>query len=180
MKITLPLNQLHKSLPPSVAYFLKKALIIFIAWKVLYHLVLVPLNFPDGPLTILTGRGTEWLYSTLTNKTVYFDALTSVLYLDGKKAVGLAHSCNGLELIVLYVGFLLCIPNSKVRVIAFALAGTLSIVTLNCFRCFALAWLYSRHYDVADFAHHYLFTTIVYALIFLGWTLYTKDTINGL
>jgi exosortase/archaeosortase family protein len=169
-------------MPVQIRQFLTKALIIFICWKLLYHLVLFPLRTPDSQITNLTAWSTAVLYrNVLGVQNVYYKSDTSdpnffkaALYIDGRRGIGIADPCNGLELFVLYIGFILCIPTTIKRQVAYIVGGIAGIYVLNSFRCLGLAWLNLHDYRIADFAHHYLFKMIIYAIIFYAWILYSK------
>ncbi|WP_207495304.1 archaeosortase/exosortase family protein [Aridibaculum aurantiacum] len=171
-----------KQMPEAVKSILLKALTLFIIWKLLYHLVLYPFRFPDRDLTQLTAAHTSWLYNILlpgSNATLKHEELpdftkTSLL-VNNKTAVGIADGCNALEIHVLYVGFLLCIPASRNKKLAYIILGIAGIYILNLFRCFGLAWLYLHNYSIANFAHHYLFKMIIYGIIFFTWTRFAKN-----
>lgn len=182
MKLSTISNEFLVGMPVQVRSFLKKALIIFIIWKLLYHLVLFPSRFPDKILTNITAQSTGFLYRNLLNeKDVYFkDDLRdrnfpkAALYINNERSIGIADPCNGLELFVLYIGFLFCIPTNPKRLTLYILLGIAGIFVLNSFRCLGLAYLNYHNYSIADFAHHYLFKMIIYAIIFYAWVLYSK------
>lgn len=181
-KTTFLPKQVFTQLPKQVRTFLLRALIVFIAWKLLYHLVLVPARVPDRPLTELTAASTAFLYTHLLhepNVQVMADDYDphfpkSAIFIHGERVIGIADPCNGLELYVLYIGFILCFPTTIRRQIAFLTLGIIGIYIANCFRCFGLAWLSFHHYSMADFAHKYLFKIILYAMIFYAWIVYSR------
>jgi exosortase/archaeosortase family protein len=53
-------------------------------------------------------------------------------------------------------------------------AGVAGIAVLNIARCTAIGWLNLYHPQWVDFAHHYAFTLIVYAFVFLLWRVYVR------
>jgi exosortase/archaeosortase family protein len=169
------------NIPSSVRTFLLRALIIFTLWKLLYHLLLFPINIPDQQLTSLTASSTAYLLTSVVNtqdvstrKEEKEGNIISVLYSKNERLIGIANSCNGLELIVLYIGFLFCLPSNSQRQLIFLTVGVIGIIGLNILRCVGLTLLYMNHYPIADFAHKYLFKMVVYAAIFYGWVLYSK------
>lgn len=169
------------SIPPPIKSFLKRALVLFVVWKLLYHLLLYPSEFPNKQLTTLTAYSTGVLYHVfIKEETVDFkEAVTkgtkvTVVYVKSKRVLAIADGCNGLELYILYVGFLLCIPTTTKRLAIFAMAGVFGIYVLNTFRCLGLVVLFLHNYSFADFAHHYLFKMIIYAIIFYTWVKYSK------
>ncbi len=166
-------------LPPEVLYFLKRAVLIFIAWQLLYYLVLFPTGFPDKQLTDVTAKSTAFLYQQLVNKNTTIDFKNradgvTIVYLNNKPSVGIADGCNALGLYVLYVSILFCFYAPLKRKIIFSILGCIAIFILNNLRCFLLAWVYFHKMQYFNFAHHYLFAIIIYALIFGMWALYIK------
>jgi exosortase/archaeosortase family protein len=175
MKLLSFYNSGLKSIPPDVVHFLKRAFLLFVGWKLLYHLVLFPGRILDRPLTSLTGNATVRMMRTFSaGQTISYDPIPSVVYIDHTKAIGIGDSCNGLELLILYVGFLFCIPAKLKKQIIFSVAGIIGIIFLNCLRCYGLAWLFYENYSLADFAHHYIFKMIIYGIIFYAWVFFTK------
>jgi exosortase/archaeosortase family protein len=171
--------------PVFVRRFMQRALVIFMAWKLLYHLILVPTKFPDYQLSQLTAHSTGTAYQYMFGQKVsYQEQNTSTipkiyLYMDGQRGIGIADGCNGLELYILYMGFIFCLPTTVKRQLAFIAAGILGIYLLNNMRCIALAWMYLQGYPT-DFAHHYVFKAIIYVLIFATWVKYSKKHyLNG-
>jgi exosortase/archaeosortase family protein len=167
-----------------------KALVLFVAWKLLYLSILFPRKVPDSALTRFIGKSTAGVlnmlpgapdkYSTrqALDTVMLEDALVSSpatdIYRNEERTLRVANACNGLELMVLYVGFLLCFPAPASRRWKFALLGILLIMVLNVLRCAALVLIFVHSRRYLDFSHHFLFTFVVYLLIFLLWFIFTK------
>jgi exosortase/archaeosortase family protein len=171
-----------KTLPVLVRLFLIKAITIFVIWKLLYLTLLHPLRVPDSQLTHLTAYSTAEVYSVFNKNTIVSireelkeKQLLSVIYVDGKRAVGIADSCNGLELYILYLGYLFCINTRRKRLFAFSMIGIVGIFVLNTFRCYGLCLMSLSNSSFTDFAHHYFFKIIIYGAIFFTWVQYSKS-----
>jgi exosortase/archaeosortase family protein len=182
MKFASQIASTWLNIPVLVRSFLTRAIVVFIIWKLLYHVLLFPIRIPDKDLTGLTATSTTLLYRNLLNEPLVVsreetkgNIAKSVLYVNNTKAISIADSCNGLELYVLYIAFLICLPTSLKRQLAFAVVGVLVIFILNAFRCFGLAWLFLNNYTWANFAHHYIFKMIIYGLMFYTWIVYSKN-----
>lgn len=91
----------------------------------------------------------------------------------------IADGCNGLELYILYLGFLVAIPSSVKRKLFYGVFGALVIYLVNMFRCVGLAYMAIYWRDQFDFAHHYLFKVIVYGTIFLLWMGFAEKTFKS-
>lgn len=166
------LKQHYEKLPVEGRKFVTKAAILFIAWKLLYNFILIPIDIPDRQLTYVVGKGTERFLSLFYDNTAY-EGLNFIL-INSRRVCKITPSCNGLELIVLFVGFLLCLPTTRKRFLLFTIAGITGIYILNIFRCAALSVMTLHHNSLKDFAHHYAFKIAVYAFVFLLWVLYSK------
>lgn len=174
-------------LPSLVRVFLMRSLVIFFVWKLSYHLYLKPHRILDKPLTHLVAKQTSFvlskLYSNYTFRTISYipnnnvDFYYELILKDSAKCIAIVDPCNALELIILNIGFLLAIPlkERKIKLILFLIAGTLLIHFFNVLRCSAIAYLNIEKSWSTEVAHHYIFKTLMYVLIFAGWMLFVKD-----
>ena len=183
-----PYTNRWNQIPGSVRSFLLKAILLFVAWKAVFLLFLSPSRVLDGPLTRFTGVCTTSTlnifspsnFSTrpvvdLYNNQGVLDAQpVMAISFQGRRVICIADACNGLELMVLYLGFIICFPAVKSRKWVFASVGIISIMMINIVRCAALAWVYLYHPQYSHFSHHYLFTFLVYACIFCFWIFFSR------
>jgi exosortase/archaeosortase family protein len=177
--------------PAAIRAFLRNALIVFAVWKLVYFVFLLNDRILDKPLTNNVGEGTAWFlnyctpldgYSaTAINKSSVFEGqlqlreVSQVRYL-GKDILLIADPCNGLELIILYIGFILCFPSSIRKKIIFIFFGGGIIELANIVRCGGLVFLKRYYgYDLFQFAHHYGFKITLYGIIFMMWMVFTKN-----
>ncbi len=189
MNVIQYLKNTWGSIPNEVQTFLKRALFIFIIWKLIYHLFLFQGRIIDAPLTHFSGAGAEWLLqrfypqSMLTIQEVCNPipelnneiGCMDYVSLNGKKIVGIADGCNALELYILYVGFLIAFSGPIKKIIIFSVAGIVIIYAVNISRLAALAVMNMYHFNAANIAHHYIFKVVVYAVIFGIWVIYVKQ-----
>jgi exosortase/archaeosortase family protein len=160
------------SMPGHVKKLLIKALLLFAGWMFLYQLWLKPLGIPDNIFTQTVATGAEKLLL------VFIDDIKKVgssIFVHGVRSVNIASQCNGLELIALYIGILICLPGAFKRKMIYSVAGIAGITVLNIIRCALLAWMYYQKMPLTDFAHHYAFKIIIYLFAFGGWFLYSKN-----
>ncbi|HWJ25483.1 MAG TPA: exosortase/archaeosortase family protein [Flavisolibacter sp.] len=178
-----------QALPEMIRAFILKGLLLLIIWKSLYLFLFLPHRLLDKPLTnsiaivttfTLNLLSSDRSYSTVPAINHYIedgqpklqDAM--VIYHKGKRSLSIADPCNGLELLVLYIGFIICLPAKRLRKAVFIISGFVIIWILNVLRCAGLSYLFDNNPDLGDFAHHYLFKFIVYSCIFCIWLLYSK------
>src|SRR5579872_7618541 len=115
--MTIP--EYWKQVPTPVRSFLLKAVLFFVAWKVLYLLVLQPGRVLDRPLTYMVSVGTAGTLNVVTGSRDFWtapgvnprkDGNTVVgdpeavmqIYLSKERVLSIADVCNGLEVMVLY------------------------------------------------------------------------------
>ena len=163
---------------------------MFIIWKLLYLLWLRPHGILDAPLTFAVGTSTVGLLNLVTDHAPYKGVRSFPedgmeegtepggvvdVYRNGENTLRIATACNGLEIMVLYAGFLFCFPApNPSRRWKFLGLGLVTIFLLNIVRCALLVWIFLRYRQYLDFSHHFVFTFLVYACVFLLWYRYAK------
>jgi len=191
--MTLILNTYYskwQQIPKTVKLFLLKGILLLIVWKVLYLAVLLPNRIIDAPLTNTVGKITASGLNIITRSNNYCskselakdrDADFNLIwvqqqsvYFNNKKLVGIYDGCNALELFVLYAGFIVCMTGSLKRKFLYAGIGILIIFVVNILRCVGIAYMIQYFPKQAEFAHHFVFVFIVYAVIIVLWLLFTR------
>ncbi len=166
----------YYKIPKPIRVFLLRALIIFVAWKSIYILGLQPGRILDRPLTDVTSHLTAVIYAKLSGGDVIsVNGEKDIIYVNGRRMLSVMDGCNGLELFVVYIGFLLCMPAGRKKFWMYTILGVAAIFILNILRCVGLTWLVCMHKQYADFAHHYLFKLIIYGFIFYCWVQYSRN-----
>ena len=177
-----------KSIPAEVRQFLGRVVLIFAAWKLVYIFILIPNEMPDAWLVRQLGNysaktmsvfygGSDFTVKNTRRLKTYGNEQVwvthSYIYPKGKQAVlGIYQACNGLELMILTAGFMLCFKGDWKKKTVFIVAGVVGLFILNVLRCAMLGVVnmeFPRHFD---FAHKYIFSLVVYAYTFLIWIWY--------
>lgn len=181
----------YGQLPAGARRFLIKATLMFVAWKGIYILVLLPQEIPDAWLIRKTAEGTCQLlnigYSHLNyypqhlqGLRRYGDAvvLESYSFIHnnlGQPVLGIFNSCTALELMILYTGFILCFSAPWLRKLLFSLLGILGIYMANILRSSLLVAIKVSVPVYFDMAHKYLFNLVLYVFIFLLWMAFVRS-----
>jgi exosortase/archaeosortase family protein len=187
--------RLHQ-IPGPVKSFLLKAAILFVAWKVVYLVFLLPGRVLDKPLTTAVAKSTAGtlaffypaddynaapgihsIFAGALPTSAGREAMEPVMMIRSGNDVllNIADACNGLEVVALYAGLILCLPASPRRKLAYIFGGIVGIEVLNVIRCAGLVLVYLHEPEYLNFSHHYLFTLVVYAFIFWLWYLYSRN-----
>ena len=167
----------------SLQLFLLKAAGLLALWFGMYHFVLKPLRFPDKQLThfitILCAKALNLITNPITPY-YWADGLhpnfpSSCIMQQNSDVFHIYDACNGLEIMMIYVGLIILIPNNLKRKLVFIAVGLFLLTLANVVRCVALFLVYKHYPRFFEFNHHYTFTLFMYVLIFIGWVLFTKN-----
>jgi len=176
--------------PPQVRIFLLRGLVLFAIWKFVYLFFWAQPRTLDGPLTNTVGSQSVWIlnqvYQTKGFKATPVVAVTrmegdyqiakvSKIDKDGKHLLNIADDCNGLELFILYIGFILSMPATIKRKVIYLIGGVFIIHIVNLLRCVGLSALLMHWDRYFDLAHHYIFKIMVYSTIFVLWVRYSNN-----
>lgn len=163
-----------------IFFFFLKLIALIIIWECSYYFILEPARIPDKLLTDVITSGVANCIKVIskvpTAYTWHDYALSSgaFIFKNNKVALFIADGCNGLSLIIIYVGFIILLPYPGKRKIIFSIIGIVTITIANIIRCILLYWVYVYHKSMFEINHHYIFTLVMYLLIFYLWFLFTK------
>ncbi len=151
--------------------FLLICLLGYISWFVIYTLWLGPQQTVDFWLSNLEARQITFFFKIIgyNMEHVIEEGYKHAFYLDGKRTIGLASSCNGLVLFPLFSLFIMATPGNWKTKLYFILGGCFAIYHVNILRITSLVLIKIYHPSSLEFNHKYTFTVIVYSFIFLLW-----------
>tara|TARA_R110000868_G_scaffold3388_10_gene21924 strand:- start:493 stop:1083 length:591 start_codon:yes stop_codon:yes gene_type:complete len=180
-------KSLKNNIPLPIRLFLGKALLFFIIWKLIYNVFLFDSKYLDQPLTnhvgnasvqILNSLGTMSGFVAKRENSNYNEGVAEgnvlAIYHNNNRVLYIANVCNGLELMVLYIGFIVCMPSALWRKILYIVIGAVLLDIINILRCVGLIYLREYFHVYFQFAHHYLFNAIVYTATILMWMVYAR------
>lgn len=163
---------------------------MLVLWKVIYLFFLLPGRYLDRSLTNSVGKTTAWSLNFITHPNDYSSKEESApaldtdnglktemqrsIYFGRNKAAGVYDGCNALELMVLYVGFIICIPADVKRKWLFAIGGVAIIYLINVLRCIGVIYAIRYYPEQAEFIHHYVFELAIYATIIAMWLVFAN------
>ena len=175
-------------MPRMVKLFLIRALVLFIVWESIYLGLLQKDRILDGPLTNLTAELTaktldifytnSYFYTLQDTKRTYsdgwFEHEKSVVWKDQQRLIGIADGCNGLNLFMLFLGFILAYPSTIRLKLFMGLGGLIFIFGVNILRCVGLGMVQIHYPNFTIYAHHYIFNVLTYAVVFFLWIKFSK------
>ena len=167
-----------------LSFFIKLFILVSV-WFVCYNLILMPGRIIDRPVTNFISAAVVKCINFISPSTPTISRIESAdkpscyLVQNGKQVFGIWDVCNGIDLMFIYVGIVVLLPYPARRKIIFSIGGIIAIVLANIIRICSLYLIYVHYKSAFDFSHHYLFTLIMYVVIFYGWLLYTKKELTN-
>ena len=183
------LSSLKNDIPLPIRLFLGKALFVFVLWQIVYLFFFKDSKVLDHPLTTHVAEASVFFLNNLTPMSgfytsrvdaswVYegehlFEEASEILH-NNKLVLYIADSCNGLELIILYIGFIICMPSPFWRKVLYIVIGIVLLDLINIARCIGLIYLREYLHAYFQFAHKYVFKITVYIATFIIWRFYAR------
>jgi exosortase family protein XrtF len=93
---------------------------------------------------------------------------TDIVY-EGRPIIAVYEGCNGLNVVVVFLSFLLAFGPFRKSMAWFVPLGLLVIHTSNLLRVTLLFVVALEYPDFLYFTHKYLFTAFIYLFVFLMW-----------
>jgi exosortase family protein XrtF len=167
--------------PPSVGRdalvrFLLVAAVLFIAWQVLYALVIHPWGAVD-----------RWLIDRLTDhaggvlRVLGYDLLpepagdnSRYIGVQGGSFLWIGDRCDGLSVMVVFALFIAAFPGPWKHKPWFIALGVLAVHLTNVLRVAALCIVVTIDYELLNFQHDYTFQVIVYGVVLLLWYVWVR------
>ena len=165
----------------AIIKFFTRLSILFTVWFFVYVLFLGPARLIDKPVTDIITMSVVKCINFLSPSTKPISWITDPM-MDGRnflvqqnnRVFGVWDVCNGVDLMFIYISIIVLLPSPVKRKIIFSIGGILAIIVGNIVRVCALYFIYVYQKSAFDFSHHYLFTILMYVLIFYGWLLFVK------
>jgi exosortase/archaeosortase family protein len=154
-----------------VKVFLIRCGIAYVIWLIAYYGFIQPDGRINAFLTNLVIQGTVIGLDLFGYETT---GEGNMVYIDQQAVVLVADACNGLELFVLYAGFLLCFPGKWTYKSIFIPAGIGIIFLVNVLREIILSLNYKFFQETFEFNHKYTYVFVVYIVVFMIWRFWLK------
>lgn len=100
------------------------------------------------------------------------------LYDDRGHVIDVFEGCNGINVMVVYISFLLAFWGSWRLLAMFAVGGMVVIHAMNLIRITLLFGVVCYFPDQLYFFHKYLFTGVIYVVVFVLWYFWVKRVKN--
>jgi exosortase family protein XrtF len=165
-----------KEFTPTIL-FLLKFVGIYVVGNFLYGLYVTAYAPAPDPVThwitdqtasVLTSFGWPTISVALPDKP------TTRLDFGGRIILAVYEGCNGINVMIIFIGFLIAFGPLTKQLFWFIPIGLLIIHVMNLARITLLFWvsIYMKHYMY--FMHKYFFTAILYVVVFILWVWWVR------
>ena len=165
-----------KEFKPTIL-FLVKFVGIYLVSNLLYGVYVTAYSPAPDPITRFTSQQTAlalgacgWPSTTKDNE----KKPTTELIHDGRSVLAIYEGCNGINIMIIFVAFLIAFGPIGKHLLIFALAGILIIHLMNLLRIAMLFWVVLYLPDFVYFMHKYFFTAILFVIVFVLWIVWVK------
>ena len=169
-----------KEFRPTIAFLLKFG-VVFVLGSLIYGNVIKRYQTQEEPIP---DPITEWV-AQQTNSVLQFVGYDSnlwypddqpivVIYIKGYEDDNVAfyEGCNGINIMILFLAFVVAFGNRYKRMLWFIPAGLVAIHLFNLLRLASLAILATVSTEVFHFVHKFAFTGVIYAFVLVLWYLW--------
>ena len=120
----------------------------------------------------------SWFDSSVTGFSSAYNANIAIAN-EEDNIIYFFEGCNGLNVMVVYLSFIAAFRGPTKLFIRFAILGVLGIHLLNLLRVSFLYGIATHFPSQLYFFHKYLFTGILYVIVFVFWYYWVKAVKNG-
>lgn len=165
-----------KEFKPTI-FFLVKFIGIYLVANLLYGLYVTAYSPKPDPMTswvsyhtAIALRGCGWPTIAQDTET----KPTTELIFEEKRVLAIYEGCNGLNVMIIFVAFLIAFGPISRTLWWFIPLGLLILHGVNLARIALLFWVSLYLADYMYFIHKYFFTAILYVVVFLLWIAWVK------
>jgi exosortase family protein XrtF len=158
-------------------FFLGKFLGLYFAGNLLYGLFVTSFSPGPDPATRWVSEQTGLVLTSCGWPTDVYDdpqKATSLLRYDEREILAVYEGCNGLNTMIIFVAFLIAFGPVNKTLLWFIPLGLLIIHLANLLRITLLFFVAEYRPDFMYFIHKYIFTAILYLVIFALWVWWVK------
>jgi exosortase family protein XrtF len=155
--------------------FISRFLIVYVAGNVMYGLFVQYHHPRPDPATVaVTGQSVRLINWFEGGREV------SILELDSRVAmveqnniiVRVFEGCNGLNVMIVFLAFIIAFSGWRTQILVFVLVGISVIHAMNLTRIILLFYLAKENSPYFYYFHKYIFTSTIYAIVFLLWVVW--------
>jgi exosortase family protein XrtF len=152
--------------------FLVKFIALYLIGNVAYGLYITYFSpYPDPVTSWVTEQssGILHLLGYNTETSIQIGKPNVLVSLEGKSIIAVFEGCNGLNVMIIFVAFLIAFGPLGKKILWFIPAGLIVVHLANLFRIIILFFIALSYPDYLYFLHKYFFTAFLYLIVFVFW-----------
>ena len=157
--------------------FLVKYILVYFGLNTLYAFY-INYHLPGAdPVTIMvSGHVSSVLsfFDPAVHRTVIAQSVNVPVFKNDKVIIEIFEGCNSVNVMVVFISFLVAFKGPLKRSVQFAAAGLMIIYGFNLLRVMGLYGVAQSFPDSLYFFHKFFFTGIIYGLVFVMWFYWVK------
>lgn len=157
--------------------FLGKFLGIYLVANLLYGVFVTSFDPRPDPATRTVAAQTSLLLSVCGWDASSHDnsrKATTEVSNGARDVLSIYEGCNGVNVMIIFVAFLVAFGPLNRTLLWFAPMGLLIIHLSNLLRISVLFWVSLNKPDFMYFLHKYLFTAVLYVVTFILWAMWVR------
>jgi exosortase family protein XrtF len=161
----------------AILFFLVKFVGLYLVLNTAYGLWISSYDPLPDPLTLSVTHHTVGLISLAEDNIEVGERPNSPsvpILQNNKSVVSVFEGCNSMNVMIVFVSFIVAFTGTLKKTILFGLAGILLIYVFNLFRVGMLFFIAKYYPHNLYFFHKYLFTALLYVMVFFLWYVWVK------
>lgn len=157
--------------------FLLKYVLVYFGLNTLYGFYINYYVPEPDPVTITVSRHVSSFLSFFdpaVYSTVVPESVNVPVFRDNEVIVEIFEGCNSVNVMVVFISFLIAFKGPLKYSLQYALAGLVIIYAFNLVRVMGLYGVARSFPDSLYFFHKFFFTGIIYGVVFLLWFFWVK------
>lgn len=159
----------------AILFFLLKFIGLYIVLNTAYGLWIEHYDPSPDPLTIMVTHHTAALVS-ITEDSISVGEATQTPHVPLQQGrvmiVRVFEGCNSMNVMIVFLSFIIAFTGTLKKSVIFTSIGIVLIYIFNLFRVGLLFFIAKYYPNNLYFFHKYLFTGLLYALVFFLWYLW--------
>lgn len=151
---------------------------LYISLNTLYGFYIESFGQQSDPVTEQVSKQVAVILSVLTDQSVQSRVLVGsrnvLIGTDQKTVIAVFEGCNGINVMIVFLSFVIAFRGTVRTTLWFSLIGLVIIYLVNLMRIGMLYGVAIYFPNSMYFFHKYLFTGIIYGIVFFMWYLWIK------
>jgi exosortase family protein XrtF len=161
----------------AILLFLLKFIGLYLVLNTAYGFWISSYDPLPDPLTVSVTYQTVGLLSLAEDNVAVGERANSPsvpILQNGKSIVSVFEGCNSVNVMIVFVSFIVAFTGTLKKTVLFGLVGIVLIYIFNLFRVGMLFFIAKYYPHSLYFFHKYLFTGLLYVMVFFLWYFWVK------